>query len=729
MRNLQFSENHRNKLPKTKRMAAGFTVAVSVIFVASMVGAFTSYTNSFNAEYGTAGTNGGTTMGSCITCHRGADGSGGLNPYGRDFNGSYTAIENIDSDGDGFTNIEEILVDAFPGDASSTPAPANNPPTANAGLDRTVDEGSTVTLDGSGSTDPDDGIASYQWQQTAGTTVTLLNPATVNPTFTAPDFVSGANTLTFQLTVTDSASQTHSDFVVITIANVNQPPVANAGVDQTILQVGVTVTLDGSNSSDPDDTIASYLWAQTAGTAVTLSDTTAVQPTFVSPNVAVGGESFTFSLTVTDGFGAQSTDYCIVTVSIDNLPPTANAGVDQTVNEGTPVTLDGSSSSDSDGTIASYLWTQAAGTTVTLSDPAVAQPTFTAPNVGTLGESLRFSLTVTDDNGLQASDEVIINVSWVNEPPNADAGLDQPVTEGETVILNGSGSSDPDGGPVTYSWTQTGTGPTITLSDPSAAMPKFVAPPVDINGTTLTFELTVEDAQGLQATDVVSITVSDNGITGFPADAITLNTTGGDPVGITVDNGGSITQLKAMDTTSLSGSSDMPQDFLMGLLDFQANADVTGGTITITVYLSQPAPDGHSWYKYNRNNGTWTDYGQETGINGVKGAVYNEARDQVTLTLVDGGMGDEDGLANGIIIDPSGPAAAVSTGGTGGGGTSGSNTFGTSGSGCFITVSSNNGSMPNPTISFIAAIFTGFLLTAGFVTIVRLIRKSPKSRH
>ena len=74
--------------------------------------------------------------------------------------------------------------------------------------------------------------------------------------------------------------------------------------------------------------------------------------------MAAGGESLRFSLTVTDASGDQDTDTCIVVVSVDNLPPTADAGVDQTVNEGDTVTLDGSNSSDSDGTIAAYLWEQ-----------------------------------------------------------------------------------------------------------------------------------------------------------------------------------------------------------------------------------------------------------------------------------------------------------------------------------------------------------------------------------
>jgi hypothetical protein len=93
--------------------------------------------------------------------------------------------------------------------------PLNIPPTANAGADQTVSAGTTVTLNGSLSTDPDDGIASYQWTQTSGTPVTLSNPAAANPTFVAPS-APGA-VLTFLLTVADFAGQTSSASCMVTI--------------------------------------------------------------------------------------------------------------------------------------------------------------------------------------------------------------------------------------------------------------------------------------------------------------------------------------------------------------------------------------------------------------------------------------------------------------------------------------------------------------------------------
>jgi hypothetical protein len=99
---------------------------------------------------------------------------------------------------------------------------------------------------------------------------------------------------------------------------VNEPPVANAGDDQTVNESD-TVTLDGSASYDPDGQIVSYLWTQTGGTDVTLSDPTDPQPTFVTPPVDAGGAELTFELMVMDGDGGQSTDEVLITVIDNNI--------------------------------------------------------------------------------------------------------------------------------------------------------------------------------------------------------------------------------------------------------------------------------------------------------------------------------------------------------------------------------------------------------------------------
>jgi len=89
-------------------------------------------------------------------------------------------------------------------------------PTADPGPDQTVSSGNTVTLDGSGSYDPDYGIPFYSWTQTEGTAVTLSDATAVKPSFTAPG-VDSAETLTFELKVTDNGAKTSTDTCKITV--------------------------------------------------------------------------------------------------------------------------------------------------------------------------------------------------------------------------------------------------------------------------------------------------------------------------------------------------------------------------------------------------------------------------------------------------------------------------------------------------------------------------------
>jgi hypothetical protein len=660
------------------------------------------FTDDFNALYGTNGTDMGTTLGSCITCHTTLEGKG-YNPYGVDFlvNGkNFAAIEALDSDGDGFDNLTEIIDDAFPGDPANFPQPGNSPPVADAGSDQTMNEGAGVVLDGSGSYDPEGAALSYLWKQKGGLPVTLSDATAVQPSFTAPAVGSADEVLTLELTVTDDTGQSATDVVAVTVTWINAPPVASAGPDQTVGE-GVNVELDGSNSSDPDGNLASYAWVQITGTPVTLSDPSAVKPNFTSGVVGAGGESFTFEITVTDSLGLTATDTCIVNVTAGNKPPVADAGVDQTVDEGQTVFLNGSGSNDPDGVISTFQWTQTAGPIVALSAAAAAQPSFTAPDVGPGGDSLTFKLTVTDDEGLQSSDTCIVNVSWVNLTPVANAGSDQTgassIEEGSTVALDGSGSSDPDDGVASYLWQPIGSGPAVTLSDPAAARPTFVTPVVSGSDVTLTFRLTVTDSGGLQATDEVLVTIYDNGIASFPTAVITTMSTEGAPIGIKADTGGSIIELTPMDPRTLPNPSELPEDLMYGLLDFQIKTDVPGGTATVVIYLSNPAPDGYKWYKYNAVTRKWIDYAA-TNVSGTKGAVFNAARDEVTLTLVDNGPGDDDGVQNGIIADPSGLGAASSSLSVGGlsdfGGIGGSNDFGGI-TGCFIrTAAPDSASAP-----------------------------------
>jgi K319L-like, PKD domain/CARDB/Fibronectin type III domain len=314
----------------------------------------------------------------------------------------------------------------------------------------------------------------------------------------------------FAATAVNTANS-ESDFsneVSAALSTSNQPPLANAGPDQNIKE-GMVVSLNGANSTDPEGGALTYSWCQVSGTPVTLDNPSGPQATFTPPNVGADGETLGFQLTVTDSGGLQSSDTCLVNVLWINQPPSANAGPDLNVNEGTMVTLNGSNSRDPDGVALNYEWLQTSGSAVTLSSRFAAQPTFAAPNVGPEGETLMFQLTVTDSGGIQARDSCIVNVVWVNQPPAANAGPDQNVNQGASVTLNGTGSADPDGGLLAYSWLQTG-GTPVTMDNPGSAQPRFVANTGGAS-TSLVFRLTVTDPGALSASDQCSVVVSGAG--------------------------------------------------------------------------------------------------------------------------------------------------------------------------------------------------------------------------
>lgn len=324
----------------------------------------------------------------------------------------------LDVDGD------TIVVGATGNDAGTSSRPgsahvfvAEPVPVANAGPDQTVGEGTLVALDGRASTG---GSATFTWQQLAGRLVVLSDPASRTPSFTAPllDGGFGSQVLTFQLTVTGGGGSS-SDTVDVTVVNVNRAPVADAGDDQRVNE-GSPVALRSASYDRDDDPIA-YQWIQTDGRWVELAGADSATPSFTAPFLdgGTGGpEILAFELTVSDG-ALASTDTVQVTVEQVNHPPEANAGVDQTADEGASVALDGSASSDPDGDpIASFAWSQVGGPWVDLSGAGGATPSFTAPPVGPGGAALVFELAVSD--GLlwsKGPDQVTVHVVDADDPP------------------------------------------------------------------------------------------------------------------------------------------------------------------------------------------------------------------------------------------------------------------------------------------------------------------------
>ncbi|MDH3715842.1 MAG: PKD domain-containing protein [Gammaproteobacteria bacterium] len=281
----------------------------------------------------------------------------------------------------------------------------------------------------------------------------------------------------------------------------NTRPVADAGASQTVMR-GETVVLDGSGSYDADGDSLTYHWTLETppGSNAQLSDPNVVMPTFVAD---IAG-TYEATLVVNDGHIDSFPCTIKIVTEHGNTPPVANAGPDQSVVAGSTVQLNGSGT-DVDGDQLTFLWTVTApdGSGVTLSDPTIVNPTFVADLLGDYVATL-----VANDGQADSAPDSATITTMDNSPPIADAGDPQSVAPGDNVVLDGSGSSDPDGDLITYAWTLT------SIPGNSAAMlvnantvnPNFVA---DVSGTYVV-QLIVNDSLEDSVPDTVTIMAGAN---------------------------------------------------------------------------------------------------------------------------------------------------------------------------------------------------------------------------
>lgn len=276
-------------------------------------------------------------------------------------------------------------------DFGGTPPPPidlNTAPVADAGTDQSVEATgvtTSVTLDGTGSSDADDDPLTYSWTMDGNEIATGSTPSV--------DLERGNYTIT--LTVSDG-EETDSDEVSIEVYNT--APVADAGSDQSIEATGHTtsVQLDGSGSTDANNDPLTYSWSLNGSEVATGA----------TPSLDLERDTYTFVLTVDDGYGATNSDE--VTVEVYNTPPVADGGSDQTfeaTRPTSPVSLSGSGT-DANGDALTFSWSLDGNEVATSGDA----------NFDLAPGTYVFTLTVDDGYGGSDNDEVTVTITDTTAP-------------------------------------------------------------------------------------------------------------------------------------------------------------------------------------------------------------------------------------------------------------------------------------------------------------------------
>jgi PKD repeat protein len=273
------------------------------------------------------------------------------------------------------------------------------------GLSGRYKPNSELNFDGSSSTGGDEAIETYTWD---------FGDDSTGEGSTASHIYTASGVYTVKLTVSDINALSGEDQVNIVI---NEMPLADISADSLTLTQGDSITLDGSGSSDNDGTIASYSWD--------LGDGTIDEGDQVTHTYGEEGE-YTAALTVTDDWGTTNTVSTTITVEPSvNQEPVAEAGDDLTLDYnsyGSTVSLDGSDSSDTDGTLVSWEWTfstlpeESTLNNSSISDLGSGQASFDISeesDAALTSGSLTYGLTLTvwDNDGASASDTIGISIS------------------------------------------------------------------------------------------------------------------------------------------------------------------------------------------------------------------------------------------------------------------------------------------------------------------------------
>ena len=401
-----------------------------------------------------------------------------------------------------------------------------------------------IQFNATGSYDPDGTLVGYSWN---------FGDSSTGSGFSVTHTYATAGTYSVTLTITDNSGSTGSANLGIVIQD--RPPIPTITSSTTNTLTLTTVYVNSTGSYDPDGNIVAYSW--NFGDGSTASGASA------SHSFSIAG-AYTVNMTLTDNSGSMSSTTLII--SVDDRPPVAVISSTSTNPlTGTSISFDGTSSSDPDGSVVSYAWSFGDGSTG--SGPRTTHAFATAA-------TYTVNLTITDNNGSVGSTSLLLLIQ--DRPPIVTVlGSANTAFTGILVSFNSTGTYDPDGSVVSYSWNYgdglTGSGPTTSHSFTLPGTYSVNLTATDNSGSTTlaTFRLNIQDRHptavisNTQVSTVTGSPVSFDGASSSDLDDSIVSyrwdfgdgatATGASPTHVYSSSGNYTVRLTVTDSTGLTG--------------------------------------------------------------------------------------------------------------------------------------------------------------------------------
>ena len=595
-------------------------------------------------------------------------------------------------------------------------------PIANAGPNLALESGTSGTLRGSGSDVHSDRLT-YVWTRVFGPDLSLSSTTAPQPRILAPVVTEPATTR-MQLVVSDAHSDSLPDTVDIVLypTGGNIPPIVEAGTGATGTYTSQN-QLNGTGSYDFDGTVKFYSWTQLAGSRTKLSNPAAATPTFKQFEPQQSNELYAFELVVSDGLDLSAADTVQFTIqgyginrvpgspretqiyhnhgsvpAVPQMPPSPPATMDfpgvavpgkgrlRAEVLGTPALFNGPDGNNPGFHLSSAGWSWDGAAVYRFHQtklevaPVITNTFFDKDSGGAA------KLTVTGPQALSytfldflygeaQSFEVNVWFRPFGGPPTARAGSYPAAQSGKVIQLNGSASSDPDGDPLSFAWSQT-MGPSGTFSNPGSPAPLFKLPQVT-QATTIEVSLIVSDGeQSAPATARITVqpAPADADLDGVADSVENAAPNGGDGnkdgtldrqqanvaslpnavnaqyVTLASPTGTKLINVRAIDnpTTPPTGTT-----FPVGCFSFGVQGVTPGAVVPVTFYL----PSGVRVNDYQKYGPTAQNTAMHWYLFTYDGRIGARISGNiVTLYFVDGSRGDGDLRVNGYIADPGAPA-------------------------------------------------------------------------